>query len=277
MAQAALVGGLRSVEARDEAVAPGDEVAGMARRAGAQVIQFGGRREQRIGQPRVAIQLLVEQALADPGGRDREFARASDADDLLQHHGAVGEQRAARLRHALHVLEQGRVGALHHFEEVQFVGGLDAVAVHDVERVAPGGLVQAGERAPGAAHRVEAAPAQGLQLGRGLLQVLADDLESLLDRAAGEILEGEAAERHGHAGADRGAAHVHEFEGAATQIPHHPVGGVEAGDDAERREFGLAPARQEFDPLAAGRFRRRQELGAVLGVARGGGGQDEDP
>ena len=172
---------------------------GMARRAGAQGVQFGRRRQQRVGEARVAVELLVEQALAHAAGRDRELARAPDPDDLLQHHRAVGQQRAARLGHALDVLQQGRVGALHHLEEVQLVRGLDAVAVHDVERIAPGRLMQPRQRPPGAAHRVEAAPAQGLQLRRGLLQVLADDLEGLLDRAAREVLEGEAAERHRHA------------------------------------------------------------------------------
>ena len=107
--QATLVGGLRLIEAGDEAVAPGDEVLRMARRAGTQGVQFGRRRQQRVGKACVAVELLVEQALAHAAGGDGELARTSDPDDLFQHHGPVSEEGTARFGDALHILQQGRV------------------------------------------------------------------------------------------------------------------------------------------------------------------------
>ena len=86
-----------------------------------------------------------------------------------------------------------------------------------------------------------------------------------------EVLQREAAERQRHAAAHAVAAHVDQFERAAAEIADDAVGIVDAGDDAERRQFCLARARQDFDRHAADALGLGDEVGAVGGVAAGGG------
>ena len=171
---------------------------------------------------------------------------------------------------------ENAIARLDHFQEVQLVGRLHRVAVHDMERITASGLMQPGQGPPRAADGVEGAPAQGIELRLGLSQVLPRDLARALGRVLGEILQRQPAQRHGHALADGGAVDVDEFERAAAEIADHAVGGVESGDDAERRQLGLAPAGEEFDRSAAGGLGVPEELGPVGRVARGGGGERVD-
>ena len=276
VAQAALVGGLVTVQGRDEPIRPGDQLLAVARRARAQDVEFRRRGQQRIDQPCVPVELLEQQALADARCRDRHLARAPDPDDLLQHDGSVGEQRAPRLRDRVDVLQQRHVGLLDDLQEAELVGGLHRVAVHHVDGVAAGRLVEPRDRPPRAADRVEGPPAQGLELRGGLAHVLADDLGGLLDRAAGQVLQGETAEGHGHPLADDGPADVHEFEGAAAHVAHHAVRRVEARDHAERGQLRLPPSGEQLDLLTAGCLGGAEEVGTVLGVPRRRGGEHED-
>ncbi len=147
--------------------------------------------------------------------------------------------------------------------------------MHDVNGVAPRCLMQLGDGSPRAADRVEGPPLQGFELRLGLAHMLAHELAGLLQRAAREILQGQAAERHRHALADDRTAHVHEFEGAAAHVPYDAIRGVEARD-AERGQFGFSSAGEKLDLAAAGSLGGTQEIRAVLGVARGGRRQDED-
>ena len=76
-------------------------------------------------------------------------------DHLLEHRGAVGQQRPAVARDDLDRVERVDVAARHHAAEVRRLVRLDAIVVHDVQRIALLAHVQPGERAPGAADGVE--------------------------------------------------------------------------------------------------------------------------
>ena len=70
--------------------------------------------------------------------------------------------------------------------------------------------------------------------------------------------------------------HVDQFERTAAEIADNAVGIVDAGDDAERGKFRLARPRQDFNLRAADALGLGDEVGTVLGVAAGGGGDGED-
>jgi hypothetical protein len=62
--------------------------------------------------------------------RDGDLARAPGAHDLVEHHRPVGEERPARLRHPLDVLQRLRLAALEDGEEIGALARIDDVAVH---------------------------------------------------------------------------------------------------------------------------------------------------
>ena len=71
------------------------------------------------------------------------------------------------------------------------------------------------------------------------------------------------------------AADIDKFERAAAEIADDAVGAMNAGNDAERGQFGLARAGEHFDVGADGPLGELDEGGAVLGVAAGRGGDRE--
>ena len=108
------------------------------------------------------------------------------------------------------------------------------------------------------------------------LKASATSLLGLLDRLAGEVLQGQAAERQRQAVLDARAFDVDQFERAAAEIADNAVRLVDAGNDAERGELRFALARQNFDLGAADAFGLGDESAAVLRVAAGGGGDRPD-
>ena len=70
--------------------------------------------------------------------------------------------------------------------------------------------------------------------------------------------------------------HVDQFERAAAEIADDAVRIVDAGDDAQRGKFCLAGARQDLNAGAADALGLGDEVGTVLGVAAGRGGDGED-
>src|SRR5215207_4977294 len=87
----------------------------------------------------------------------------------------------------------------------------DDIAMHDVERIAHLRHVQLGERPPGTADSVEGAAFAALQKFEVIERRL-NYLLGLLDRAAGPVLQGKAAERQRGAGLDAGAVDVDQFK-----------------------------------------------------------------
>ena len=80
-------------------------------------------------------------------------------------------------------------------ENSQRLARRDDVAVHHVQRIAGLPHVQPGERAPGAADRVEGAALAVPRAARAPAKRLAHDLLGLLERLLREVLQREAAER----------------------------------------------------------------------------------
>ncbi len=151
--------------------------------------------------------------------------------------------------------------------EVERLGGRNRIAVHHLERIAALDDVDACERAPGAADRIEGAAAARLEL-RHLVERLADDAVGALERFVREVLERETAERQRHAAAHAVPAHVDQFERAAAEIADDAVGMVDARDHprAPTACASRGPDRISIvhgtDALGLG-----DEVGAVGGVA----------
>ena len=64
---------------------------------------------------------------------------------------------------------------------------------------------------------------------------------------------------------DLATANIHEFQRAPAHIADQPIGVHEAGQDAVRRQLGLALVAEDFDPCAADAFGLRDELVSVPG------------
>jgi hypothetical protein len=131
--------------------------------------------------------------------------------------------------------------------------------------------VQPRDRAPGAADRVEIAAPAALQ-DRGMTKFLADDLLCVGDGFLRQVLQREAAERQRDAGFQPVPAHVGQFQRAAAEVADDAVGFMESGNDSERGQFRLALAGQHADRHAARCFGPLDEIGAVMGVPDGCGG-----
>ena len=142
----------------------------------------------------------------------------------------------------------------------RLVGG-DRVAVHHVQRIAGLPHVQPGERTPGAADGIEDAILAGLQ-HRQVAERLAHELRRLLHRLRRNVGERKSAERARHAGARLRAADIDKLERAAAKVADNAVGAVNAGNDAERGQVGLARAGQHFDIGADRGFGKLDESAA---------------
>ena len=159
-----------------------------------------------------------------------------------------------------------------HVAEVGGLSRVDCVVVHDVERIAGLADMQAGERAPGAADGVEGALfADGQHLRS--FQRVGGDLLGLLGRAVRGLLQPDAAEREGLAGAGGVAADIDHVDAAAAEVAGDAVRLVEAGDDPLRAQPGFLAAREHRRLGAGDRLDRSDEVRTVGGVADGGGGQ----
>ena len=135
----------------------------------------------------------------------------------------------------------------HHAAEVRGLVRLDAVVVHDVERIALLAHVEAGERAPRAADGVERPLGAAGEHG-GIGEMLGGDLLGLLQRLFRRLLEPQPAEREGLADADLALANIDDLEAAAAEIAGDAVGIVDAGDDAESGQPRLLGAGEELRP-----------------------------
>ena len=160
---------------------------------------------------------------------------------------------------------------MHQPREVERLARRNPVIVHDVERIAGLPHVQPRQRAPGAADGIECA-ALALAENVEALEGIGDQLLGLLDRLAGQVLQGQAAERQRQTVPHAGTVHVDQFERAAAKIADNAVRLVDTGDDAERGEMRLALARQDFDFGATDALGLGDEGTAVPGIAAGGGG-----
>jgi hypothetical protein len=147
--------------------------------------------------------------------------------------------------------------------------------MHDPQRVTALDDVDARQCAPGAPDRIKGAAAARLELDDpGKIDI--DDAFGLLQRFMRGILQGETSQRQRHAAVNAAASHVDQFQRTAAKIADDAVRLVNAGNDAERRQFRFARARQDFDADAADAFSLGDEVGAVAGVATGGGGDGVD-
>ena len=143
------------------------------------------------------------------------------------------------------------------------------VVVHDVERIAGLPHVQARQRAPGAADRIEGAVlaiVQHVEVLEGLL----DEFFRFFQRFAGDVLQGQAAQRQRHAAAHARAVNIDQFERSAAKIADDAVRLVNAGDDAERGEMSLALAREDRNARAADALGLGDECAPVACIAARG-------
>ena len=183
VAQPLLLGVLVDAGRRHEGVGPGDQLLAVLRRARAQQVQFLRRGDQRILLALLGVEQRVEQALAHAERREHHLARLGLAHDVLEHQRRIGQQRPAGGGHDLDLRQRFRMDAAHQPAEFQRLLGADDVAVHDMQRIAGLRHVQPGQRAPGAADRVEGAALAALAAAGSVVERVLDDLLGLLDRA----------------------------------------------------------------------------------------------
>ena len=90
----------------------------------------------------------------------------ADADDVFEHQRRIGQQRAAGVGDHFDIGEHvGRRQPAQAPREIERVGCRYRIAVHHPQRIAALDDVDARQRAPGAADRVEGAALAGLELG----------------------------------------------------------------------------------------------------------------
>ena len=147
--------------------------------------------------------------------------------------------------------------------------------MHDVQRIAGLLHVQPGDGAPGAADRVEGAVAPAVDPGHAR-DLLVGDVDGVLDPVAGGIEQAQAAERQRGGPAQGLALDLDQLQAAAAEVAGNAVGRAKAHHDAVGGELGLALAGQDLDPGAQRPLAAGDELGAVGGVAAGGGGDRPD-
>src|SRR6185437_9336402 len=97
-----------------------------------------------------------------------------------------------------------------------------------------------------------------------------------LERFMRKILQRKAPERQRDAAAHLVAADVDQFQRAAAEIADDAIGLVDAGDDAERRQFGLSRTGENLDLGATDALGLGDEVRTVGRVAAGGGGDRVD-
>ena len=111
--------------------------------------------------------------------------------------------------------------------EFERVVGVDAVIVHDAQRIVGLRHMQPGEHPPCPADRVEvAAPALLQPIDLGELGI--DDLARLLEAAARSIDQAQAAERQRDGVGEPPTPDVDQLQAAAAEIAGKTVGGMNA-------------------------------------------------
>ena len=259
-----------------EAVGPIDQLLGVQRRARQQQIEILRGAGQPVLGALLGRQQLIQQAFAHAEGREHDGFRLGDADDVLHHQRRISQQRPPGIGNGLDIGQHiGRRIAAHAAHETERFIGRDRIAVHHLERIFALNDVQPRQRAPGAADRVKGPPAHRHQWF-DIEQRLGDDALRALQRFLRGVLQGQRAERQRHALAEPAAAHVDQLQRAAAKVADHAVGLMDPGDHAERRQPRLAFAGQHLDRRPTNPFGAGDEIGAVAGVAAGGGGDGMD-
>ncbi len=197
------------------------------------------------------------------------------AHQIFHHQRGVSEQRPARGVDDFDLGQSLGIDPVHQPRKLQRLARRDAVIVHDVERIAGLPHVQPRQRAPGATNRVEGAALPIVQHVE-VFERRFNDFLGFFKRLAGDVLQGQAAERQRHAAAHARAVHVDQFERAAAEIADDAVRLMDAGHDAERGEMGLAFTRQNGDRRAADARRFGDEGAAIACIAAGRGGDRPD-
>ena len=275
MTQAALLAGFVEAGRFHEAVGPLDQLFAVARRARAELIEMPRRLDQRVLLLFLVLEQRIEQALAHAERREHHLARLADAQNIFEHQRRVGQQRAARIVHHFDVRQRLDVDAVHEPREFErFVGG-NGVAVHHVQRIAGLPHVQARQRPPRAADRIEGAVLAPPE-HRQAAECFFDEFFRLLDRLCRNIRQRQAAERPRQALARARAADVDQLQRTAAEIADDAIGAVHAGNHAERGELGLLRAREHLDVGTYGALGELDESAPVLGVAAGGRGDGVD-
>ena len=267
----------RSFDDPDQTIGPPDQFLGVARRARQQFVQVLRGADQSVLGALGRRQHLVEQAFAHAEGRKHDGLRLGDADDVFENQRRIGQQRPPRVGDDFDIGQHvGRRETAQPLREIERVRRRYRIAVHHPQRIAALDDVDARQRAPGAADRVKGAAAAGLELGDAG-QIGPDDALGALERFM---------RRRPAAPGFRAAA----SRRCATRLPRTSISSSEPPPRSPTMPSGLwmpettpsadnlrfARARQDFDRDAADALGLGDEVGAVGGVAAGGGGDRVD-
>src|SRR5262249_27520672 len=145
------------------------------------------------------------------------------------------------------------------------------IAVHYAQGVVHFLHVQPGNGAPGAADRVEG-PIVPVPQPANPLDLLVDQVDGPVNAAAGGVNQAQTAERQRGRLSQGVDLNIDELEAAAAEIAGHAVGGAEAHHDSLCGQRGFAFAGEHLDRAPQYRLAAYDEIGAVGGLAAGGGG-----
>ena len=221
-------------------------------------------------------QLAVDMAFAQPVGREDDAVGLGQAQQTLEQHGGEGQRVDAPPRHALDGIERTPAEAADHPRQILGLAPVDPVLLDDVQRVVVLLHVDASQRPPRPADRVEGAAAQvGQPVDGGEMAI--DQRAGLLAVALGGIHQADRTERQGDMAAGGALGEPHQLDAAAAEVAHQPVGLGNAGQHALRREPRLVLARQDAHRDMAAALDLGDEVAAVDGVADGRGCQQVQP
>ena len=146
----------------------------------------------------LASEHRIEQALAHSERGNHDFLRTRDPHHVLEHERCIGEKRTPGVGHHLDARERLGIDTMHETGKIERLFRRHHIAMHDVQRVAGLPHVQARQRPPCSADRIERAALAAFQ-DASILERRPDDLFRLLDRLRRDVLQREAAERQCHA------------------------------------------------------------------------------
>ena len=204
------------------------------------------------------------QTLAQAIGGNHHILDAAGFQQPLQHHRAIGQAFHPALGHDLDLAHAVPGQARQQAAQAQRPAARDGVLLQHMQRIILLLHVDAGETAPGAAHRVQGRGRQA----RNILQPAIDDVARLVGIAL--ALVHQAQRPQGQCKGSPGLARLdrHHVQAAAAQVGHQAVGIGNARHHALGRDACLVLARQNPDRPAPGRLGPADEFRAIAGIAR---------
>src|SRR5690606_14256051 len=206
----------------EDCVRPFAQLARMGERTRVQTRMILAEGEQWVARALGRREEAEDQPLAHAEDGKHHFLRAYAPQHALEHQRAIGQDLAACPRDLLDAADvSGFFRPANALAEVDAGAALDAVAVHDPQRILAQVHVELGERAPGSTDGVERARIAGREpRQRGKARV--NDIYGPFELVARRIDEPQPAERQSGSGRGFRTRNVDQLEAAAAEVAGDP-------------------------------------------------------